>query len=60
MWSELEEEYKRQIEHYKAEEKRAKDALRQCEKTFLQERQELESRLEKEQSVVWEGVTCDA
>ena len=48
----MEREYRKQIEYYKAEEKKAKEALREREKTFLDERQKLEAELEKEQSIV--------
>ena len=48
----MEKEYRRQIEYYKAEEKKAKEALREREKAFLEERQRLEAELEKEQRLV--------
>ena len=51
-FSELECEYKRQIEYYKEEEHKAKKALRQQELDFIRQRQELEQELEKQQSIV--------
>ena len=51
-FSELECEYKRQIEYYKEEEHKAKKALRQQELDFIRKRQELEQELEKQQSIV--------
>lgn len=51
-FSELETEYKRQIEYYKEEEKKAKELLRQMEIDFIKQKQTLESELDKERTLV--------
>ena len=56
-FSELETEYKRQIEYYKEEEKKAKESLRQMEIDFIKQKQTLESELDQERALVilWLG-----
>ena len=51
-FSELETEYKRQIEYYKEEEKKAKELLRQMEIDFIKQKQTLELELDKERTLV--------
>ncbi|KAK8804942.1 hypothetical protein WA171_006907 [Blastocystis sp. BT1] len=50
-FSELETEYKRQIEYHKEEEKKAKESLRQMEIDFIKQKQTLESELDQERAL---------
>ena len=50
----MEEEYKRQVEFFKNEEKNTKEKLREKELFYLQNQQELESRLEEQMRLVSE------
>ena len=54
MSDDLEEEYRRQVEFYKNEEKIAKEKLREKELFHLQKQQELESKLEEQVRLVSE------
>lgn len=51
-FSELEQEYRRQIDYYKGEEQKAKELLRQKEIEFLQQKQQLEAQIDQQQSIV--------